>query len=507
MRRVVRFSLALLFAAASLAGGASAAAAPPDGVTIEFTPNELTAVRGERITVALSIENGSDMAITQLRVGDVRREDVTVVFDQESDAVGTDASASIPGGGSLVVRTDVTVVAQLPGATTLVAEVTYRLGDIVRHDVATLKITPGTWPTAPAGPLTVSSQGPANLVDTGATDLIFSIRNSSTAEQTIESAIITYPEFLVVGVSDEKTAGEDGRLRLADPIVVAPGGGVTLLVNVRADDGVRPGTALIVLDMSYSQVDSSTTGFASASHALTLSVFGESDVATVFSAALAPAFWIVPGILFVLVVWFLWTRMFPKKSLDITTGSGLAATAGLGIVALFPAFLFPVIYNALFNRQFPDVYGFADVIGLMLFALGAGIAVWLLLILGRQLVRTFRYEAGDSPMSLLWKMRWRTRQLNIPTASVLTEGGSTETVAVLRAAHDHSLVGPLMEVSGDEAALSAAVETRSAHRVYHALKKGRPASWIAFVPEGAAVREVESSKLFEFGTVQTVRTQ
>ncbi|GMM97705.1 hypothetical protein [Microbacterium sp. MTN4-26] len=492
-----------LTAAPARTATATATATP---VSITFTPNTLTAVRGETVTTALSIDNGSDQPMTQLRVGKISRDDVTVAFTTQPQAVGDNASATIPAGGSLLLLAEVTVVAQLPGPTTLVADVTYRLGDTLRQEAATLTVTPATWPTAAPGPLAVTAQGPTSLVDTRATDLIFLITNSSTAEQTIESAVITYPSFLTVSVSGEGATGEPGRLRLTDPIVVAPGGGVTLLVNVEADDGVRPGTALIVLDLGYSQLDSSTAGFASASHSLTVSVFGESDVTTVFTAALAPAFWIVPGVLFVLVVWVLYTRVSPKNRFDLTSGSGLAATAALGIVSLFPAFLFPVVYNALFDRQFPDVYGFSDVVGLMVFALAAGVAVWLLLVLAHQLIRSFRFEPGDSPARLLWKMRWRPRQLNIPSATVRAEDGAEQTAIVLRSGFDMALVAPVMQVSGGNPDdLDAAITARSARALYRALRRGRPENTIAFVPGGASVREVKTSALSNHGTISPVR--
>ena len=492
--------------ATSTLTAANATATPATAVSITFTPNTLTAVRGETVATALSIDNGSDQPITQLRVGEISRDDITIEFAPQPQIIGDDASASMPAGGSLLLLAEVTVVAQLPGPTTLVADVTYRLGDTLRQEAATLTVTPATWPTAAPGPLAVTAQGPTSLIDTRATDLIFSITNSSTAEQTIESAVITYPSFLTVSVSGEDATGEPGHLRLTDPIVVAPGGGVTLLVSVEADDGVRPGTALIVLDLGYSQLDSSTTGFASASHSLTVSVFGESDVTTVFTAALAPAFWIVPGVLFVLVVWVLYTRVSPKKRFDLTSGSGLAATAALGIVSLFPAFLFPVVYNALFDRQFPDVYGFSDVVGLMVFALAAGVAVWLLLVLAHHLIRSFRFEPGDSPARLLWKMRWRPRQLNIPSATVTAEDGTAQTAIVLRSGFDMALVAPVMQVSGGNPDdLDAAITARSARALYRALRRGRPASTIAFVPDGASVREVKTSALSNHGTISPVQ--
>lgn len=283
------------------------------GVEIAFTPAEITVVRGDQVQVALSIKNGTDVALSDIKLLDVDGGAIDFSYDSGQPT-------AVPANGSAVATAHVSLAAPLPQATSIVAVVTFIAGSTQQSAAATLKVTSGAWPTAAPGPISITAKGPETLVDNRAVDVIFTVTNASSATQQISSAQLTYPSYLEVTVVGEDVEGKDGTLDLPAVPDLEGGGGASIHLQVRAPQGVRPGAVLIVFDVTYTEPSSTITGFSTGSHGLSLSVFGEGDAAAVFTSALAPAFWLVPGLLMVLTLWFFWMKISPRRApFDMTT--------------------------------------------------------------------------------------------------------------------------------------------------------------------------------------------
>ena len=70
----------------------------------------------------------------------------------------------------------------------------------------------------------------------------------------------------------------------------------------------------------------------------------------------------MPGILFVLVVWFMWWRVYPRSfPVDLAPPSAITSVVALAIVSVLFALPFPTLYTLIFNRDYRAVYGFTDI--------------------------------------------------------------------------------------------------------------------------------------------------
>jgi hypothetical protein len=419
---VFSFVLTALLAAA----GEAKAADPP--VSASYAPTELTMMPGETRTAVLLVQNPTGTQVTIDRFVSLPRAGPVVAT---LDAAGKNSIAS---GGSVALTATVTVTAIPSSEVTIITTIDYTtvpsrdstIASLTGSAVATLVVKAGAVPSAAPSAVAIASSGDSSLVDTHLADVYFTVQNTTATTLHISHATLTFPSFLEVNLAGARvtSARDEGTLDLPlDPSLTA-GNGVAFHVLVRAPRGLQPGDALLVLSVTYDNPTAKTTGFTTGSHTLSLSVFGEAAVTGAFGAALAPALFVVPGLLFVLVIWFMWARIYPRAfPVDLTPPSALTAAAALAILGVLCALPFPVLYRALWDRDYRAVYGFTDIGRMCWLGIVSGLLGWLVGVGIRELIRRYRLMPGDSAPTVVRKLtRRRDNLAEFPNADLADQG-------------------------------------------------------------------------------------
>jgi hypothetical protein len=444
-----------LFAVAAIAGALfflsapaiDSASADSTTVTAAYTPSDLTMLPGEKRSVVLQIQNPTtDPVVVDPTVNqdESTANPLNVTLDK-TFLKGN--STTIPAGGSLTVPATVTLHAPLSSSVTVVTTVGYTGTGPGESAIATLRVSPGTSPTAVPGAITVSPSGDTALVDTQAADVYFTIQNVSATTQKITKAVLTFPTFLNIEVPHVPSAASSGSVTVRLVSTLAAGDGTTVHLHVSAPNGVQPGDALVVLSVSYQDPVGKTGGFVTGTEKLTLSVFGEAAVTGAFGAAIVPALFVVPGVLFVLVFWFLWQYLYPVEvPLNINKPSIITGATALAILGVLCALPFPFLYQILFGRNYSAVYGFIDIARMCGLGIATGAAVWFVAAGLRVLTRHYRFEQDDSALTVLRKITRFRRDLTAVATASYTIGKQTGRVFVLRLDANTALVCPRIVV-------------------------------------------------------------
>lgn len=404
---VVAAITGLLIPAAMPVSAAATAAA--SAVSASYTPAELEMLPGETRTVALLVENTTGVPVTA----------TSTVAQTEGNSdpvtIGLDETAkSIPAGGSVALEATVKLVHRSAFPVTVVTTVAYTGPGGSGSAIASLKVTSGATPTAAPGALVITASGDAAMVDTSGADVIFTVQNNGATLQRITTATLTFPTFLQVKLADGSVSKESAGTMTVPFTTDAlnAGNGTAIHLRVTAPKGVQPGNALITLSLNYDDAVSGTPAFSTGTHTIGLTVFGEEAVKGAFGAALAPALFVVPGLLFVLVLWFLWMHVYPRRfPVDMTPPSAISAAVALAILGVLCALPFPYLYRLVTGRDYIVVYSFAD-IGLMC-ALGIAVAVvaWGAGLGIRGIVRRYRFMPGDPAPTTFRKLTRGRRNL------------------------------------------------------------------------------------------------
>jgi len=409
---------------------------------------------GETRTAVLLVQN---LTGTQLKIDRLVSLPSAGPVVATLDATGKDSIAS---GGSVTLTATVTVTAITSSDVTIITTIDYTtvpsrdstIASLSGSAVATLVVKAGTVPSAAPSALAIASSGDSSLVDTRLADVYFTVQNTTSTNVHISHATLTFPSFLEVSLAEAgvTSARDVGTLDLPLDPSLAAGNGVAFHVQVRAPRGLQPGDALLVLSVTYENPTAKTTGFVTGSHTLSLSVFGEAAVTGAFGAALAPALFVVPGLLFVLVVWFMWARVYPRAfPVDLTPPSALTSAAALAILGVLCALPFPVLYRALWGRDYRAVYGFTDIGRMCWLGIVSGLLGWLVGVGFRELIRYYRLMPGDSAPTVVRKLtRRRDNLAEFISADLAGQGrvyiirDDQATVLVCPAIRVKQLVGP-----------------------------------------------------------------
>ncbi|SDC01769.1 hypothetical protein GA0111570_11443 [Raineyella antarctica] len=431
-----------------LLGAAGAAvSAPPDaiaatGVTVSFSTDTVAIGKGASRTVILLIDNQSTSPLTDVNITFASDPGITAVPDHPPTGVGAGESSAIP----VTVTFDSTTRS---GATNAV--VTFGRGGSGRSAVvSTLQVKDEPPATAEPAPVTVeASAGKATLLQYQSTDVFFTIANTSDQPQKLTSATVSYPSSLSVSQlapSGRTVDGANGRLALAELDQLGPGDRSIVHLHLDATDALQPGTALMVLSVqAVNQVNQRATT-AVASQALTFEVLGESGVLTVLGV---PALLFVPGLVFVLVLWSLWTYVWPRKK-DATAKAGLdAKSITLWVFALLPTLSLPFLYPAITGwlgerRDYRRSYGLDDILYVWLLAAGMALALWAAIVVVRTImVELFVPQEGQTGLKVLsvFALRCWDRSLE---REAFTSASGQELALLRRQGDGRVLVAPLI---------------------------------------------------------------
>lgn len=498
--------------------------AEESAVAASFTPSELTMLPGEKRTAVLLVENPADTAVTIDSVVVSQDDRVTV----KVEGPGT---AAISAGGSVAMPARVELSAVLPSKVTITATVRYTAvpkaeptpnpnvssqaeeppkpssPPLVGVALASLVVESGTTPSAAASPLTIESSGDSALADTQSVDVYFTVQNTIASDLDIRATTVTYPSFLQVEVpgTEQVSGGEAGFLEIDLGESLPAGDGAVVHLHVTAPRGIQPGDVLLVLAVTYAYGQDST-GLATGSHSLALTVFGEAAVLGVFGAALAPALFVVPGVLFVLVFWFMWMRVHPRETpVDMKSPSLITSAVALGILGVLFALPLIPLYRAVRGRDPRAVYGFNDIGWMCLLGIAAGFVAWLIATMAWGLVWRYRFREGDSASTVLRKLTSRGRLLphrrpdlsQVPSAKV-----GDKVVFILRENGGTTLVCPAIIAAPRED--SATFETtltglRSKKQNRKLYKHARDNAVLSFQTPGGAVESKPLTDMSEFG--------
>ena len=486
---------------------ALSSAADAAQVTATFTPSSIDVASGRSRAVVLQVSNAGTSLVSDLRVTFTSDPGIVVTSDNSETQLAAAASMTV-----------VANVKRSPGApatASVEAIVSYRTGSVAGTTVTSLAVTtPAAASAAPARPIAVAASiGSATLIQYQSTEMFFNIANNSDRGQALSSVIVTYPDFLKVRylpVSGDPIEGSDGRLTISTAGSLGPGDGMVVHLHVDADQPLQPGDALIVLTVAATdQVDFSTTN-TFASQKITFSVLGESGVLTVLGV---PALLFVPGIVFAVVLWALWTYVYPRAAFSVTGAAGFEGKVVMWVFALLPSLSFPFLYPIITSwfgprRDYRTSYGLDDILYVWLMAAAGAFVTWALALVVRYLTRQVRRlgrhlfvpTRGDRPPTLLAKLArrpWR-RKLSRETALY----NQVQLVVILHEYGDKALVTPRIAYSNlslteDQAKKLADRLRTQPLRLWRFLRKHRAKVTLSYQPEAplAGPTEVDIATL------------
>lgn len=340
----------------------------------------------------------------------------------------------VPASGSVTVklqRTDLDIPA---GASVAVAFTTTRENEGIGQDVpirfvATYAALDGTPEVAIAGLLVKAVPGPA-LVQARIVSNVTSINENRPGEGwlVITNPHDTYMQLLKFEIfapdavdvalacpgspSMHVPAGQN-LLSTKCTLQVNPQSELWLRLDLQTGNSVTPGPRTLVIRTSAIDPDTASTSSSTATLAFTVDVFAESDILKTVGV---PIFLLLPGVVIVVTLWSLLTRLPPWSSaLAGRSAIDLPATASLGsIFGLLASLTFARLYPWLTltiwpheSRDYLRAYGFRDFYYVAGYSLAIALLLWLAACAVFFLVWKI-YIAGpnadDSPQNLLTKL-------------------------------------------------------------------------------------------------------
>jgi hypothetical protein len=372
-------------------------------------------------------------------------------------------------GSSKTVKVAVTRSVDAPATSSVEAVARYRTrkGGVTRTktSVAVLAVTTPALPPAQPGPIAVTpAVGTAQLIEYQSTDVFFTLTNRSDRPQKIDGVQLSFPQSLAVQfhpakgtVKNGKTGksanpkarnGKDGNLNIGALGTLTPGDTAVIHLTLTTAGAVQPGDAVIVLAVHATDGVDGSTSTAVSAQKISLSVLGESSVLQVLGV---PSLLLVPGIVLAVVLWALWTHVYPRRAFTLTPDSGLEGKVVMWVFALLPSLALPFIYPTITSwfgpaRDYRKSYGLDDILYVWIIAALAAFVIWALGILVRwACLRFFIAQEHDDPRRLLAKFARRLWNRNRQRRSAMYK--DEERVIIVGGSADRPLVAPAIEYS------------------------------------------------------------
>lgn len=398
---------------------APAAARPAgSGLSIAVSPTELALPPGARATGVVVLTNAGTAPATGVRL-------VATGADSSVRATPGETPTAIAAGASVAVRFELYRASEGTAQDVAVRFVlSYRRGPAGRTDpsgvaVATLTMKPVETPApvevkweSKVETVNENRPGEAALVVNNPRETDAQVRSVEVTAPTAVSVKLTCPD----GVARTVTGGK--RLTLQHCAFRVPARSQeTLAATFQPADAVAPGQRVVLVKVTASNADAepasvvASTGFA-------VDIFAESDI---LKAVGVPVFLLLPGVLVVVIAWFLisklspWRRVSKEVSLgEVTSTATITAILGL-FVSLLIAAAYPWLTRTLipgYERDYLHAYGFRDFYYVFGYSFAIAVAVWLLAFVGGfVLVGLARWlfvpAATDKPAELLRKIGFR----------------------------------------------------------------------------------------------------
>ena len=350
---------------------------------------------------------------------------------------------------SKTVQVAVTRTTDAPATSSVEAVVKTRKGGsaLRQTGVAVLAITTPAVPAAQAGPIAVTpALGTAQLIEYQTTDVFFTLTNRSDRPQKIDHVQLSFPQQLTVQFLPSRGAakdGKNGRLNIGARGSLAPGDSLVIHLTLTTAGAVQPGDSVILLAVhSIDKVDGSTST-AVTSQKVSFSVLGESGVLQVLGV---PSLLFVPGIVLAVVLWALWTHVYPRRPFALAPDAGLEGKVVMWVFALLPSLALPFLYPTITSwfgpaRDYRKAYGLDDILYVWIIAAIAAFIIWFLGVLIRWgCLRLCIPQENDDPRRLLAKFARRLWSRNLQRRSAMYD--DTERVIIVGSSIGKELVTP-----------------------------------------------------------------
>jgi hypothetical protein len=405
--RLLALGLFVLLPGVTNPGAAAAGvrAATPAGLTAAFSTDSVAVGVGAGRVVMLQVANGTPAPVTGVEIA------LTTDPGIEAQAAGPPAVLGV--GEAAAIKVTITRSSIVPPAGSVFAVVTYRTGADPGGGqntvVAIVKVTDEPRSAAPAAPVTITaSVGRDALVQYQSTEVFFTIANTSGHVQKITTGTVSYPDFLTVSLLGAAgNGGASGSLALEEPVDLGAGDSKVLHLHLAAQSALQPGSGIVLLSVRAVDQTNKTGVTVTASQTLTFTVLGESGVLTVLGV---PSLLFVPGLVFALVLWALWTYVWPRKpGAKAHPGMDTEGKITLWVFALLPTLSLPFLYPVVtgwfaegHGRDYRRSYGLDDILYVWLMAAAMALVIWALCVVARTAWKAlFVPQEGQRELRLL----------------------------------------------------------------------------------------------------------
>jgi hypothetical protein len=420
-----------------------ATAAETSAVSASFQPGTLTIASGAARNTVLLLSDNKNTPVFNLHASFTADPGITVK--------STAAPTGLAAGGSAIVDVTVTRAVYTSVSASVEAVLTYKTRSssttIDAASVAVLMVVTPIGSATMTGPIAVTSTlGTAQLVEYQSTDVFFTLTNQSEQPQNLDSAQLYFPQPLTVQLLSAGKAAPDvmnGTLSISTLGILEPGDTTIVHLRLTADRPVQPGDALIVLIVRATSRTDGSTSTAVSSQKVSLSVLGESGVLQVLGV---PSLLFVPGIVLAVVLWALWTYVYPRRAFTVSPSGGIEGKVVMWVFALLPSLALPFIYPTITgwfgpSRDYRKAYGLDDILYVWGIAAIAAFIVWALGVVSRWVsLRFFIAQEHDAERQLLLKFARRLWHRNLMCRSATYD--TQEQVIILGSRVGKTLVTP-----------------------------------------------------------------
>jgi hypothetical protein len=432
-------------------------------ITASVTPGEVGLTPGGSAEGVLLVSNGGNTPAEVRLLARPADSSVTVEIPERA-LVGAKSSVPVaftltrPAEGSGQDATVVFTVELAPGQ------------DPAQAAVATLKVKAATSLMLVEAKIEANLEninenrpGTAALVITNPRETEVTVTRLAVSAPLAVDVTLTCPDANVGRLATN--AGETSRFTKC-PVTIAPRSQELLPIELRAEDAVAPGPRSLLARVTATSAGGDSQSVV-ASTTFTVDVFAESDI---LKSIGVPIFLLVPGVIIVLIAWFLIRTLPPWRKIahgvnigDVVSKATAAAILGLG-VSLLVALVYPYLTDWIWpgtERDYTRAYGFRDFYYVVGYSFLIAFLVWAVAALSFWGVRWLVLPwPGDDPKTLLRKIGFRGRlggSTQHPRVTVDGVGKGLE----LWSPGDSTLVVPTMAVSPGQGAPNLATDITS----------------------------------------------
>ena len=379
---IARLSSATLIVALGLLVSAPATRAGDGGLGATAYPGSVSLPPGGSASGVLVIANdpGSVATIVKVEVG---------VSDASVHAKVARAPTTIPKGASLPLSFMLERVSEGSGQDVSVRfVVTYRQTTAAGGTPSRTVVAEATVKAVKSpGLLEATFQSKVETIDEvrpGEAALVIS--NPRETKLRVDSLQVTAPAQVRVTLTCPNNtplavAGGKTTTFSSCPLDVPPRSEAILRATFNPADAVTPGPRVVLITINGSEPDTATTQSVVATTSFTVDVFAEAEI---LKSVGVPVFLLLPGVLIVVISWFLISKLSPwrRAASNVPLGNVVSAATIAAIVGLCVSLLIAALYPTLTDlypgtrRDYREAYGFVDFYYVIGYSFAISIVVW-----------------------------------------------------------------------------------------------------------------------------------